>query len=239
MDGYSYFNIFDTKGIEYLMIIMFFLFLIPFWLILNKESSMVRQIKKVIGTLSLGLLKIPQGIYYSKNHTWAFLEKSGTAKIGLDDFIVHITGELSFDKFKNEGDSIKKGDLLAQIDKNGKKLQIYSPISGTIITANSELNKTPEIVNHDPYGKGWLYKIKPNNWKTETNEYFLAEEATDWSAKELLRFKDFIAESTTNFSTQPGTIILQEGGELSENVLEEMPNEIWQAFQKEFFSIKP
>ncbi len=214
MDGYSYFNIFDTKGIEYLMIIMFFLFLIPFWLLLNKESSMVRRIKKVIGTLSLGLLKIPQGIYYSKNHTWAFL-------------------------FKNEGDSIKKGDLLAQIDKNGKKLQIYSPISGTIITANSELNKTPEIVNHDPYGKGWLYKIKPNNWKTETNDYFLAEEATDWSAKELLRFKDFIAESTTNFSTQPGTIILQEGGELSENVLEEMPNEIWQAFQKEFFSIKP
>ena len=110
MDGFSYNNIFDTKGIEYLVIIAFLLLLIPFWLALNRQVKIKEQIRKALGVLSASILKVPQGIYYFKNHTWAYLEKSGIAKVGLDDLLLHITGEVTIRQLKNPGETISKGE---------------------------------------------------------------------------------------------------------------------------------
>jgi glycine cleavage system H protein len=92
MNGFSYNNIFETKGIEYLIIIAFLVIIIPFWVIINRKSGSTKHIKKALGILSDNILRIPQGLFYSKNHTWAHLERSGNAKVGLDDFLIHITG---------------------------------------------------------------------------------------------------------------------------------------------------
>jgi len=233
MDGFSYTNIFETKGIEYIAILVFFAILIPFWIILNKQVTISRQIKKIIGILSANVLKIPQGLFFSKNHTWTHLERSGSASVGLDDLLLHITGTVKFNQLKNPGEMIHKGDLLTEIDQKGKILRIVSPISGKIIATNSLLMADPQLTNEDPYGKGWIYKIKPSDWIAETNSYYLAEEATNWSKMELVRFKDFVALSMEKYGTNPFTV-LQDGGELSDNILSELPNEVWQDFQQEF-----
>ena len=69
----------------------------------------------------------------------------------------------------------------------------------------------------------------------ETKSYFLAEEATNWSAKELDRFKDFIAGGAMKkYSSEPSLMVLQDGGELRDNILSELPDEVWKDFQKEF-----
>lgn len=234
MDGFSYYNIFDTKGIEYLAIIAFFLLLIPFWLALNKKVKIKDQFQKILGVLSANNLKVPQGIFYSKAHTWAYLEKSGTAKIGLDDLLVHITGKVNINHLKNAGDNICKGDLLAEIDQNGKSLHIFSPISGKIINQNLALNVNHELLNEDPYGKGWIYTIKPSKWVAEIPSFYMADEATNWLTKELERYKDFLAMNLTKYSPKSSLTILQDGGELSENSLSGLPNGLWQDFQKEF-----
>ncbi|MHC1702338.1 MAG: glycine cleavage system protein H [Tenuifilaceae bacterium] len=236
MDGFTYTNIFETKGIEYLAIIAFFAILIPFWLILNKKVTISRQFQKALGVLTANILRIPQGLFYSKNHTWSHLEISGIAKVGLDDLLLHLTGEVKLNHIKKPGDHVKKGDILAEIDRNGKQLMIYSPISGEILKTNTLINANPEVLNQDPYGDGWLYKIKPTNWVVETNAYYLAEDATNWSAKELERFKDFVANSMKKHTAEPALLILQDGGELSDHTLSELPNEVWQDFQKDFLN---
>jgi glycine cleavage system H protein len=236
MEPFTYSNIFETKGIEYLAIITFLLLLIPFWVLLNRKVRIAKRFQKVLGVLSAKVLKIPQGIFYCRNHTWTHLEKSGAAKVGLDDLLLHITGEVIFRNLKNPGEIIRKGDLLTEIDQNGKLLSIYSPISGKILTTNSALNEDPEMLVVDPYGIGWIYKIKPTNWKTDTNSYFLAEDATNWSIRELERFKDFLADSVKKYSSEPSMMILQDGGDLRDNVLSEMPGEVWNDFQKSFLT---
>jgi len=236
MDGYSYYNIFDTKGIEYLVIIAFLLLLIPFWLTLNKRVKIKARFRKAIGVLSAAVLRIPQGIFYSKNHTWAYLEKSGMAKIGMDDLLVHITGEVDVRPLKNPGESIKKGDLVAEMNQNGKSLSVFSPISGIILNSNQELNENNELLFEDPYGKGWIYNVKPTDWQAEMSSCLMAEEASEWLIKELNHYKDFLALNMRKYSPEMTMIVLQDGGELSENSLSDMPIELWQDFQKEFLN---
>ena len=237
MEGFSYNDIFESKGIEYIAIIAFLILLIPFSVLLNKQKRITKQIKKGLRFLSASILNIPQGIYYCKNHTWAYLEKNGAARVGLDDLLLHIVGEIQFKNLKNSGDTIQKGDLIAEIEHGGKVLSIYAPVSGEILNKNSALQNDPSMMSDDPYGKGWIYKIKPYAWKAETNSYYLAEEASVWSQQELNRFKDFIAQSMKNYSSEPATLILQDGGEISENALTELPEEAWKDFQQDFLKI--
>lgn len=236
MNGFSYNNIFETKGIEYLIIIAFLLMLIPFWIIINRQSGSTKYIKKALGILSVNILRIPHGLFYSKNHTWAHLERSGNAKVGLDDFLLQITGEVRFTNLKNPGDFLSKGELMAEVEQNGKILKITSPLSGKIMDANTILNEPPGILNEDPYGIGWMYKVKPNDWIEETRSYYLAQEAIAWSERELVRFKDFISDSVKKYSPGTSMLILQDGGELCDHPLSELPNEIWQDFQKSFLN---
>ncbi len=236
MEKFSVVDIFASKGIEYLIVIGFLIILIVFWKVLDKQIKATKRIQKVLGILSANILRIPQGLFYSKNHTWAHLEKSGVAKVGLDDLLQHLTGEVKFNNLKIPGEMINKGDLLTEIEQNGKKLKVFAPISGKILNTNSILNESPEILNEEPYNEGWIYGIKPSNWIAETKSYYLAEDATNWVRMELERFKDFLAVSMKKHSPEPSMITYQDGGELVDNTLSELPKEVWSDFQKEFLS---
>jgi glycine cleavage system H protein len=238
MDGFTYNNIFETKGVEYLAIIAFFLLLVPFWVLLNRQVKISKQIEKALGILTSSALKVPQGLFFSRLHTWTHLERSGVAKVGMDDLLLHITGEVRFNKLREPGEKVGKGDLMAEINHKGKILKIYSPISGEVIQANPILMEHPEVLNEDPYQKGWMYKVKPTSWIADTNSYFLAEEASDWSRQELERFKDFLSSSMGKYSHDNANLILQDGGEICDQPLSELPEEVWQDFQKDFLSSK-
>jgi len=237
MEGFSYYDIFATKGMEYLVIVLFLTMLIPFWVILNKQAKITGQIQKALGILSARILRIPQGLFYSRNHTWMFMEKDGGAKVGLDDLLLHITGEVKVCHLKNPGEMISKGDLLTEIDQNGKLLQVFSPVSGEILETNTRLYEDPGTMNDDPYGNGWIYSIKPSDWVAEAKSCYFAEEAANWSAKELERFKDFLAVTMKNYAPETSMVILQDGGELCDHSLSVLPDQIWKDFQKEFLSL--
>lgn len=236
MDGFSYYNIFDTKGMEYLIIIAFLILLIPFSIILNKRVKLRQEFHKVLGRLTAGILKIPQGIFYSNNHTWAHLAKSGEASVGLDDFLIHITGDVDIRFMKTPGDQIAKGEAMAELHHDGKRLTVFSPISGNVTRTNQDLVEMPGQLLENPYEEGWIYRIRPLDWKSETRSYFLAQSATDWTRQELERFKDFLAVSWPKYAPETSMVALQDGGELRDHLLPELPDGIWEDFQSEFLT---
>jgi glycine cleavage system H protein len=238
MDGFTYNNIFETKGIEYLAILAFFAILIPFWLLLNRQIKINNQNKKSAGILNIKSLNIPQGLFFSKYHIWSHLGVSGVARVGMDDLLLHMIGDVKFTGIREQGERIKKGELLAKINNNGRLLNLYSPISGEILEANPVLSNNPGMINEDPYVKGWLYKIKPVSWTADTYSYYLAEDAVQFSRQELDKFKDFISTSVRKYSPVPSMVILQDGGELMDQPLAELPNDIWLDFQEDFLGKK-
>jgi glycine cleavage system H protein len=229
MDGFTYTNIFETKGIEYLIVIAFMIIIIPFWTMINRKTE-----RKPSSILSKDALRIPAGIFLNKNHTWAYLTKSGIAKTGLDDFLFRITGEVNFTILKDKNESIRKGDVMAEINHNGKFLRITSPLTGIIVEANTLLKTDAGDVADDPYGLGWIYKIRPVSWIDEISSSYLAEEAIEWTKREIVRFKEFLTGYLSKITPENSLMVLQDGGELINRPLTELPDEIWQDFQKSF-----
>jgi glycine cleavage system H protein len=234
MNHIFYAGLFETKGIEYIIVIAFLIVLVPFWMYISNSKKAVQNISRAIDNLSQRIMNLPQGIYFSKNHTWAFLEKSGLAKVGLNDFLASVFGEVNIHLLKHPGDEVKKGEPIAELQQGDKRLIINSSVSGTVVNTNGRISETPGLVSSNTYEAGWLYEVKPVQWKAETNAFVLGNNATTWLLDEVARFKDFLAISLARQNAEPELIALQEGGELRNEIMDDMDGDIWMAFQKSF-----
>jgi glycine cleavage system H protein len=232
MEQFVYSDIFDTKGIEYIIVIFFFMLLIPFWYLLNRPAKLKKAVGDAVRAINLQALRIPQGLLFNRNHTWSHMEKSGVASVGMDDLLLHLTGGIELNYLKDRQEKVKRGEAIAKISREGKELLITSPISGEIDQVHNTLEDHSEAIIDDPYSS-WLYRIKPENWREETGDALMADEASEWTGRELERFRDYLAER----SAEEG-LVLQEGGELSGHPLSEMNQDAWNGFQEKFLSME-
>lgn len=178
----------------------------------------------------------PKGIYFDKTHTWAFMEPDGNVKIGIDDFLQHVTGTLTRIIMKEPGERVRKGEKILTIVREGKQLNIYAPISGIIKEQNTSLLSDSTIINTSPFAEGWVYLIEPTNWVREIRFLFMGEKYTEWLEDEFMRLKDFFAASTKLKGMLQPQVILQDGGELTDHLLADMGPEVWEDFQIKFIN---
>jgi glycine cleavage system H lipoate-binding protein len=203
--------------------------------ILKKEKSTVSHGHvQTIPVLNENLIAAPKGLYFDKTHTWAFMEKDGIVKVGIDDFLQHITGTLTKIKMKDQGESVRKGEKILSIIRNGKQLNIYAPVSGIIREKNQRLLIDSSMMNTSPYSEGWVYMIEPKNWVREIEFMFMGEKYKEWLSDEFKRLKDFFSALVMSDNSVYQQIILQDGGELSDNFLSDLGPEVWENFQTSF-----
>ena len=107
--------------------------------------------------------QIPTNIKYLKSHEWVRNESDGTVTIGITDHAQHALGDLVFVEVPEVGKQCKAGETCAVVESVKAASDIYSPLSGEVVAGNDDLSSTPELINQDPYGKGWIYKLKPSN----------------------------------------------------------------------------
>jgi glycine cleavage system H lipoate-binding protein/ABC-type phosphate transport system substrate-binding protein len=176
---------------------------------------------------------IPKGLYFDKTHTWAFMKKDGTVKIGIDDFLQHITGQLTRIEMKKTGEKIKKGEHLLTIVRQGKQLKIYSPLTGTIASQNTNLIANSSLINTSPFSEGWIYTIQPTNWLLEIQFLSMAEKYRYWLTSEFSRLKDFFAMAV-RVHVPAFTMVLQDGGVLRDGILADLDPQVWEDFQSQF-----
>ncbi len=196
-----------------------------------RKSPIVRQKSY---QLDLVDIRIPRGIYFGPSHTWTYMLNTGNAQIGLDDFLSRLTGSTTKVLVKDHGDKVKKGEPIFDLEFKGKKLTVYSPISGKIQRVNENVLNKARIVTDQPYGDGWVYEIEPDNWLKDISDLYIANNASHWIKNELNRLKDFFSFSFSGNSKERVVAILQDGGQVARGALAEAPSEIWEKFQKHF-----
>lgn len=199
----------------------------------NKKASEV-TLTTSSPTFTPKSLTIPRGVYFDKTHTWVFMERDGNVRVGIDDFLPRVTGSVTKVILKEPGEKVRKGEKIFSLMHEGKQISVGSPVSGIIRELNPELDSDTGIINRSPFGEGWVYVIEPENWLRETEFLFMAEKYSSWIGNEFSRLKDFLASSFKSEKIDQSGLVLQDGGELRENVLADLEPEIWEDFQTAF-----
>jgi len=230
-------NFFSSISLSVYVFVSFIVSLIVIFILMfatSKDKSLADSPTHTLGVFDENSLIVPVGLFFDKTHTWAFMEKNGMVRIGIDDFIQHITGPLTKVKMKNPGDKVKKGEPILTIIQNGKQLNINSPVSGTIRSQNEILSKEPSTINQSPYTIGWVYMVEPTNWLREIQFYLMAEKYQEWIKYEFWRLKDFLAITLNAKMPTLAPVVLQDGGVIRDNVLADLGPEVWEEFQINF-----
>ncbi|TDO04030.1 hypothetical protein [Sunxiuqinia elliptica] len=211
-------------------------------LAIYRFSRSKRKKLPTIGSEDLGMtpamnessIESPAGLFYDKSHTWAFMERDGFVKVGIDDFLQRLTGPLTQVKLKKAGTKVHKGEKILTIIREGKQLEIHTPVSGIIKAQNQSLLDSPTQLNTSPYADGWVYQIEPLNWDREVRLLFRASTYREWLEDEFTRLKDFLAHAANANSMVFDHLILQDGGEITDQILGDLAPEIWDDFQTKF-----
>jgi len=104
---------------------------------------------------------LPTELKYTKSHEWVQSNDDGTVTIGITDNAQELLGDLVFVELPEEGSVLAAGDQCAVVESVKAASDVYAPISGEIIAVNASLEDEPEQVNTDPFGNGWLFRMKP------------------------------------------------------------------------------
>ncbi|MDO9210542.1 MAG: glycine cleavage system protein GcvH [Deltaproteobacteria bacterium] len=127
-------------------------------------------------------MEYPEDLYYSQEHNWVRLT-GNRGTVGITDFAQQEMGEILYTELPDEGLQIEQGDIFGTLESSKTVAELFSPVSGEVISINKDLEEEPSLVNDDPYGKGWLMVLELDD-PSELQELFSAVEYEDFLEKQ-------------------------------------------------------
>jgi len=107
-------------------------------------------------------MNLPENLKYTKEHEWIRIE-DGEGYVGITDFAQKELGDIVYIEIETVGEELKKEDPFGTVEAVKTVSDLFMPVSGTVLEAHEALEDSPELVNEDPYGEGWMIKIKISN----------------------------------------------------------------------------
>jgi glycine cleavage system H protein len=109
----------------------------------------------------MAMSTIPAELKYSKSHEWVRRESDGSVTVGITDHAQDLLGDMVFVELPEPGKELQAGQECAVVESVKAASDVYSPISGEVVAVNEAISDSPELVNKEPYGEGWMMRIKP------------------------------------------------------------------------------
>ena len=128
------------------------------------------------------MVEIPEVLKYTKEHEWARVEDD-IVIIGITDYAQDALGEIVYIELPSEGDEITRGEPFGAVESTKSVSDLYAPISGEVVEVNEALLDSPEAINEDPYGEGWMVKVKPYD-PSELEDLMDSDEYTEFIEKQ-------------------------------------------------------
>ncbi len=230
MSPHDIFTMYSTKALEYLIAIAFLLLFIPFWRFVNRE----RFVEAVTAAEAPGWIgpmvewfRVPERVYFHPGHAWAAVGDGGVVTVGMDDFAQKLIGRLSSVALPAVGARMGQGEKGWSFVSDSKSVDMLSPVDGTVVAVNEELLRSPERLNLDPYGEGWLLKVSAPRLTANLKQLLSGSLARRWM--------DEVCERLQAMMTPELGRVYQDGGLPVEGMARGLDPAGWDRVARVFF----
>jgi glycine cleavage system H protein len=170
--------------------------------------------------------QMPETLYYHRGHTWARPLDADTVLVGVDDFARRLIGPAAAVKAPALGDWLHQGGRAFALKFDGKTADLVSPVEGEVVDVNREVSDRPSLTSEDPYGRGWVVKVKAPNLASNLRNLLSGRLARKWmeDSREALELRLMALSGS----------VLQDGGEPARDLGRQLPAADWERLTHEF-----
>ncbi|HUL35940.1 MAG TPA: glycine cleavage system protein H [Candidatus Eisenbacteria bacterium] len=216
-----------------LMLVMFATFLTIDYLRKGKAEEIAEAAEEAIPASPRVQPKYVAGFELAENrnyhpgHTWALQESPTLARVGMDDFGARLAGKVDAITLPKRGQWLRQGQKFATLQRNGKQVDLVSPIEGEVTAVNDELLTDSTAANTDPYGQGWFVSVLSPDLKVSLRNLLNGSLARKW-------MEDAAQQLHRRIPAMAGAVA-QDGGLVVHDITPQIPNVKWEEITREFF----
>jgi glycine cleavage system H lipoate-binding protein len=191
-----------------------------------QDEYLVHAILKPVGMEDVQGIKIPQGVYLHRGHTWVGMASGGQVRVGLDAFAARLLGPMDKIDLPLMGKTVQQDNGDIRMRRGKLNADLLSPVSGVVTAFNPDVRNQPETPASDPYGKGWLLMVQPTNLRDDLRALQMGTEATDFMEAEIENLYQEIETELGPMAT--------DGGNLTDDILGKLPQSCWNRIANKF-----
>lgn len=220
-------DLFATKGIEYLFVIGFLLALILYLRLLSGSPSRSPLAAAArLAASPASWFQLRPGLFYHQGHGWASRGEDDVVTVGLDDFAQKLVGHPASLVLPSPGERLRQGHQGWGLSAGGRTVDMLSPVGGEVVEVNREVIDNPELVNEDPYGRGWLLKVHVPTWIADRMSLLKGGLARAW-------MDETVASLQGRLAAESGAIA-QDGGAPVTGFARALSPDDWETIARDF-----
>jgi glycine cleavage system H lipoate-binding protein len=225
MDGFRVIDIYSTKGIEYLIAGGFFFAFMALLSCLGNPSAAKRTRAAI--SEAVEWFRVPENLFFHRGHSWMKPAGTDIASVGIDDYAQKLLGGVQAVDLPEVGSQLVQGQKGWSVEVDGKIIPMLSPIDGRVVAVNPTALADPSVINRDPFGEGWLVKVKPAKMVANLMNLLSGNLARRW-----------VEDAVQGLRIQPGSSVgltMQDGGVPVDGIARALYGEAWTEKVKEEF----
>ena len=169
---------------------------------------------------------LPEGLHYHQGHTWVMPQGAELVKVGMDDFAQRLVGRSDKISLPKAGSRLEQGNVGWKLGVDAKTIDMLSPVTGDVVAVNKDIIKNPDLINQDPYGKGWLMMVKPDNKRATVKNLLTDKLATAWMEKTADELRERMGGEVG--------VVYQDGGLPISGIAKALSPDAWDKMASEF-----
>ena len=191
-------------------------------------QPVIREVPSHVVPAMVAGFQVPENVRYHSGHTWALSESRELVRVGMDDFASKLVGKIESIALPQRGRWVRQGQKIWTIFRDGKSVDMVSPIEGTVSDVNEAVAKDPSLALKDPFGEGWIVTVQAPDSKLNFRNLLGGALARMWTEDSALRLRK-------RMPVAMAAAFAQDGGVAVDDITAQLPNEDWAALTKEFF----